>query len=253
VLLAVDIGNSHISFGLFENHTLRHHWRAATVLSRTADEYWTLFYPWLERTGLTDASWEAIVLCSVVPPTEQAFELFCQQYLGKTPFKIHSHLPLGFKFNVKVPGEVGADRIANVAYAVKHLSLPAVVVDLGTATTFDVISREGQYEGGFILPGVKMAAEALGRGTSKLPSVELVFPKSLIGKNTTECIQSGILYGYTDLIDGLLTRLRKELGEIDVAFTGGLSFLFREKITLPHRYLPNLTLEGIEIVYRDCT
>jgi type III pantothenate kinase len=252
LLLAVDIGNSQTSFGVFRDDKLLYHWRSKTESSRTSDEYAAFLFPLLDHAGLKGQSWEGIAICSVVPPVEQQFEAFCLPYLGRKPFKVNSHARLGFELKVDVPNEVGADRLANAAFAVQNLKLPAVVVDLGTATTFDVISAQKTYEGGVILPGVRMGVESLSKKTSLLPMIDVAFPASVIGKNTVTCIQSGILYGYCDLLDGLLERTIKEVGTpCEVVLTGGLAPLFLGKLRTPFKYLPNLTLEGIEILYRQ--
>jgi len=229
-----------------------HHWRLETHPSRTADEYAAFLFPLLEHAGLKKNEWEGIAICSVVPPVGDTFEAFCRDYLKRIPFKVTSQSNLGFKLNVEVPSEVGADRLANSAYAIRNLQLPAIVVDLGTATTFDVILKEKSYEGGIILPGVRMGAESLSKRTSLLPLVDVAFPKSVIGKNTITCIQSGVLYGYCDAIDGLLKRLQKEIGEpCDIALTGGVAPLIVKNLSISVKLLPNLTLEGIEILYRQ--
>ena len=252
MLLAIDIGNSQTSYGVFEGSNLLHHWRAETKVSRTEDEYASLLFPLLDYAGLKSAEWEAIIICSVVPPVERTLEAFCRLYLSHSPFKIHSGLKIGFSFDVEVPSEVGADRLANGAYAVKYLKLPAVVVDLGTATTFDVVTQDRVYRGGLILPGVRMGVEALGSKTSKLPMVDLEYPPSVIGRNTVDCIRSGILFGYLEAMNGLLDRLEVELrGLGDIALTGGLSPLFRSRMRREVKWLPNLTLEGAEIIYRQ--
>jgi type III pantothenate kinase len=250
VLLALDIGNSQTSFGVFDGRKLLHHWRAETKVSRTSDEYAALLFPLLDHVGLKQGRWESVVVCSVVPSAEQSFEQFCQDYLKISPFKIHSRMDLGLVLNVEVPGEVGADRLANAAYASRRLQLPAIVVDLGTATTFDVVSKEKVYEGGIILPGVRMGAEALSHKTSKLPLVDIQFPASIIGKSTVECLRSGILFGYCEMMDGLLERLVHEVGQpCDVALTGGLSAMFHQRLRTRTKLLPDLTLEGAVLLY----
>lgn len=252
MLLAVDIGNSQTSFGIFQNHKLLYHWRAETKISRTADEYAAFLFPLLHQAGLSN-EWEGVAICSVVPPADENFQVFCKTYLKLSPFKITANSKLGFSLNVDVPQEVGADRIANSAYAVKHLKLPAIVVDLGTATTFDVISAKPAFEGGIILPGVRMGAESLSRRTSLLPIVDVRFPQSVIGKNTVTCIQSGVLYGYCDAIDGLLKRLLRELPGATVVLTGGVAPMFLKHLSVPATYLPDLTLEGTEILFGQNT
>lgn len=249
MLLALDIGNTQISFGLFDGSTLRHHWRAETKASRTADEYASLLFPLLDHAGIGIESLTAVALCSVVPAADFSVKRFSKLYLKHEAFVVDAKAP-GLRLNVDFPSEVGADRLANAAYATHHLKLPAVVVDIGTATTFDVVGEGGVYEGGIILPGMRVAVEALGLRTSKLPVVDLSFPPNVIGKNTISCIQSGILYGYVELIDGLLRRLEKELDRPTIVLTGGMGGLLRDRLAHKAEYLPNLTLEGIELLYR---
>lgn len=251
MLLALDIGNSQTSYGIFKNGKLLHHWRSESKQTRTADEYAAFLFPLLEHAGLKGMSWDGIAICSVVPPVEKVFESFCQTYLKMKPFKVKHDAKLPFTLQVDVPHEVGADRIANSAYAVKHLKLPALVVDLGTATTIDVITEKKTYEGGAILPGIQMSFNSLSTKTSLLPLVDVDFPKSPIGKNTATCIQSGILFGYIDAIDGLLSRTVKEVGKnCEIVLTGGLAPMLAKHLRTEHRVLPDLTLEGIEILFQ---
>jgi type III pantothenate kinase len=249
VLLAIDIGNTQTSFGVFDKDKLLHHWRAETRVPRTSDEYASFLYPLLGKAGLADASWEGVALCSVVPAADATLQRFCTQYLKAAPVRIDNTLDLGVKISVDFPAEVGADRLANAAYAARFLELPAVVIDLGTATTFDVITKDG-YQGGIILPGPRLGVAALSGNTAKLPPIDLGFPKSVIGKNTVACIQSGMSYGYLDLLEGLLGRILAEVGPCEVALTGGLSYLFQQKLKAKAQYLPNLTLEGTALLYR---
>lgn len=251
MLLAIDVGNSQTSYGVFQkNGSLLHHWRSETKVSRTTEEYASFLFPLLDFAKVAKNEWDGVAICSVVPPVDHALTDFSEQYLGKTPFKVTHQIDLGFSFNVEVPHEVGADRLANAAYAVRFLKLPTIVVDLGTATTFDVITSDRKYQGGIILPGVRMGAESLSSRTSLLPRVDVAFPPSVIGKNTTTCIQSGVLWGYTDAIDGLLRRLLKEVPGAGVVLTGGVAPLFHGKLSVPSELLPNLTLEGIQILFQ---
>lgn len=252
MLLALDIGNSQTSYGIFDQGKLLKHWRAETQISRTPDEHAAFLFPLLQHAGLSLAKWEGIALCSVVPPVEDSFTLFCREYLKKEPFKVNHQSVLNFRLNVETPSEVGADRLANVAYAVKHLTLPAIVVDLGTATTFDVITADRVYQGGVILPGIRMGAQSLSAKTSLLPLVEVKFPPSAIGKNTATCIQSGVLYGYCEAIDGLLRRLQREIeGKCEIVLTGGLAPMIASQLSVPAKQLPDLTLEGTLILYEQ--
>jgi len=250
MLLVLDIGNTQTSFGIFIEGQLKHHWRAETHASRTADEYASFLFPLLAHAGLNPNQFKGIALCSVVPPVAETFKSFCIKYLRQEPFVVSATEKLGFELLVESPHEVGADRLANTAYAIEHLNLPAIVVDLGTATTFDVISHQKEYLGGIILPGVRMGAESLSSKTSLLPMIDVSFPKQVIGKNTITCIQSGVLFGYTDAIDGLLKRLQEELKTpCEIALTGGLAGLFHSKIKSSSKLLPDLTLEGTALLF----
>jgi len=250
VFFAIDLGNSQTSFGVFDESGLQHHWSLETKPSRTSDEFASFLLPLIKHVDLTKVSWEGVALCSVVPSANRAISEFCQQYLKHSPFQISASQDLGVGFNVDMPSEVGADRIANASYALAHLKLPSIIVDFGTATTFDVISEGGVYEGGPIVPGIRMSLQALGEKTAKLPFVDLQFPEKVIGKNTVECIQ-GLLYGYCDLVDGLLTRIEDEISKpTDIVLTGGHASLFQKHLKHSVQVLPNLTLEGIQLLYQ---
>jgi len=251
VLLVLDIGNTQTSFGIFDRGKLTHHWRAETQIAKTADEYASFLFPLLAHARIPVEDCDGIAICSVVPPAEESFTYFCRQYLNKEPYLVSCQSKLNFSIEVETPSEVGADRLANTAYAIQNMKLPAIVVDLGTATTFDVVTADKGYQGGIILPGVRMGAEALSRRTSLLPLIDVQFPQTVIGKNTTQCIQSGILFGYCDVIDGLLERLQRELGcKCEIALTGGLAPLFHPRIKNASTLLPDLTLEGTSLLYR---
>lgn len=252
MLLAIDIGNTQSSFGAFDGDKLLYHWRIETRASRTADEYASLLLPLFHQFGIEATSWDGVAVCSVVPAVDGQVVEFSRRYLEREPVRIHSGLPLGFSMNLSTPHEVGADRLVNVAYAIRRLPLPCIVVDFGTATTFDLISEDKIYEGGAIAPGLWMGAEGLGGRTAKLPVIDLEFPTHVIGKSTVECIQSGILHGYCALIDGLLDKMESEVGqECTVALTGGLSGRFESRLAHPVRILPDLTLEGIRLIYEE--
>jgi len=252
VLLAIDIGNSQSSLGAFDGDRLLYHWRIETRTSRTADEYASLLLPLFQQFGIEAASWKGVALCSVVPAADSQVAEFSRRYLDHEPLRIHSGMPLGFSMNLSTPHEVGADRLVNVAYAVRKLPLPCIVVDFGTATTFDFVSEDRIYEGGAIVPGLWMGAEGLGGKTAKLPLIDLEFPPAVVGKSTVECIQSGILNGYCALIDGLIGKMEAEVGrECHVALTGGLSARFESRLEHPVQILPDLTLEGIQILHTE--
>lgn len=251
MLLAIDIGNTQTSYGVFKGRRLFHHWRGETKAVRSVDEYASFLFPLLQNVGISLTDFEGVAICSVVPSCNFNLKTFCEIYLGRNPFFVSHSNKSSFSMGVETPAEVGSDRLANTAYAVEHLSLPAIVVDLGTATTFDVITADRVYQGGIILPGINMGTEGLSRKTSLLPLVDTDFPSSVIGKNTVTCIQSGILFGYCDAIDGLLKRIQDELGsECEIVLTGGISPLIHRHLKASTKILPNLTLEGIEILYR---
>jgi type III pantothenate kinase len=252
LLLAIDIGNSQTSLGAFDGERLLYHWRIETRPSRTADEYAALLLPLFAQFGLEPSSWQGVAVCSVVPAVDGQIVDFCRRYFDREPMRIHAGLPLGFSMNLSAPHEVGADRLVNVAYAIRKLTLPCIVVDFGTATTFDLVSPQKIYEGGAIVPGLWMGAEALGGKTAKLPVIDLEFPPHVIGKSTVECIQSGILYGYCALIDGLIDKIEAEWGsECHIALTGGLAGRFESRLTHACEILPDLTLVGIQMIYQE--
>jgi len=250
MLLAVDVGNSQTSYGLFDGDKLVKHWRGQTRATRTADEHAAFLFPLLHQAGVDPEKIASVALCSVVPNADYALAILARDYLHRAIFNVHCDLKLGFKIRVDTPKEVGADRLANAAYSVKFLRLPALVIDLGTATTFDVISKGPHYEGGVILPGLQMAVDALGVRTAKLPVVGLKFPTRVIAKSTIECIQSGVLYGYCDMLDGLIARTISELGEpAEIVLTGGVAPLLHKHLRTATKLLPNLTLEGIVLIH----
>lgn len=252
MLLAVDVGNTQTSYGVFKDSKLVHHWRGETKAVRSVDEYASFLIPLFQNVGVSFKDFEGVVICSVVPSCNFNLKKFAETYIEKEPFFISHANRSSFSMGVDTPAEVGADRLANTAYAVKHLSLPAIVVDLGTATTFDVITKDKVYQGGIILPGISMGAEGLSRKTSLLPLVDTDFPNSVIGKNTVTCIQSGILFGYCDAIDGLLQRIQNELkSPCEIVLTGGIAPLIHRHLRASTQFLPNLTLEGTEILYRQ--
>ncbi len=238
--------------GAFDGDRLLYHWRIETRASRTADEYAALLLPLFGQFGIEPSSWNGVAICSVVPAVDGQFVDFSRRYLDREPMRIHAGLPLGFSMNLATPQEVGADRLVNVAYATRKLPLPCIVVDFGTATTFDLVSSDKVYEGGAIVPGLWMGAEALGGKTAKLPVIDLEFPPRVVGKSTVECIQSGLLNGYCALIDGLIAKIEAEWGaKCHVALTGGLAGKFESRLGHACQILPDLTLEGIHLLYAE--
>ncbi len=246
MLLALDVGNSQTSFGVFQDGKLVHHFRSETKSSRTAEEYAAFLWPLLQFHGLSFSGWKGVAVASVVPLVNQPIRHFCRDFLKQEPFFVEARTQGQLVCRVDRPEDVGADRLANAAYAAKYLKLPAIVVDIGTTTNFDVVTAGPTYEGGAIVPGIRMGLESLGMRTAKLPIIDLEFPEKAIGRSTVDCIRVGVVLGYTSLIDGLLERMTKELGKTpEVVLTGGLGGMIQPHLRAPSRWLPNLTLEGV--------
>jgi len=250
MLLCIDIGNTNIVLGLYQGERLLHHWRIATDRERTADEYAALFLTLLEHAGLERAAVHGAAIASVVPPLTGAFVEVCRRYLGVEPLVVDAGVRTGVRLRIENAREVGADRVINAAAAFRRYGGPACVVDFGTATTFDAISAEGDYLGGAIAPGIAIAARALTEHTAKLPQVELAPPPQVIGRNTVQSMQSGILFGYVGLVEGMVARFRRELGpEMRVIATGGLAELIARETDVFQVVDPWLTLEGLRLIY----
>jgi len=250
MLLAIDIGNTNIILGVFEGEELRATWRLATGIDRTTDEYTALLLNLLQQQGLGTPDIKEVALCSVVPPLTATFEQLFQQYFHISPLVVGAGVKTGVRIRMDNPREVGADRIANAAAAHHLYSGPIIIVDLGTATTFDTVSKEGDYLGGAIAPGISTASEALFMRAAALPRVELVPPKHTIGTNTIAAMQSGIVFGYVGLIEGMVARIQQELGEkTKVVATGGYAELIAKETAVIDVVNLNLTLIGLRLIY----
>jgi type III pantothenate kinase len=249
-LLCVDIGNTNTVLGLYAGDELVTHWRIATNHQHMPDEYAVLLLSLFEQRGYGPQDVSGIIISSVVPPVTGTFEELCQTYFGQEPLVVGAGVKTGIRILYANPLVVGADRIANAA-AVKVLYPgPVCVVDFGTGTTFDGISAEGDYLGGAIAPGIRIAAEALFSRTAKLPRIELVAPDRAIGRNTVESMQSGILFGYVGLVEGMVDRFRKELGdEMSVIGTGGLAGVISQCTPVFDAVDLWLTLKGLQLIY----
>ncbi len=249
-LLCVDIGNTHIVIGGYAGNALEYHWRIETIHNRTADEYAVLLLSLLQIGGLSAQDIHDVAICSVVPPLTATFVEIAREYLHQDPMVISPDLDVGARILVDNPREVGADRLANTVAVAARYGGPACVVDFGTATTFDIISENGDFLGGAIAPGLGIAADALVRRTAKLPRVALEPPPSPIGKNTVHAMQSGIMWGYIGLVEGLVERFRQALGEkMKVIATGGLAHTMAALTPVIDHVDPWLTLEGIRLIY----
>jgi type III pantothenate kinase len=250
MLMTIDIGNTNISIGIYQGDKLGPRWRVSTDHNRMPDEYGLQFDGLLKHENLSPADISGICLASVVPPLNGIFLQACRKYLNHDPLVVDAGVKTGVRILYETPRSVGADRIVD-AVAVKHLyGVPACVVDFGTGTTFDAISRDGDYLGGAIAPGIGIAAEALFRRAAKLPRVELSTPPSVIGQNTPHSMQSGLIYGYVGLVEGMVTRFRDELGpDMKVIATGGLTEIIARETKMIDIVAPWLTLDGLRIVW----
>lgn len=250
MFLAVDIGNTNITLGLYREDVLGPRWRFATGHEKTADEYGTLMTGLFRHAGIDVAEVKAAALASVVPPLTGTFVEVCRTYLGIEPMVVDETVYTGIRVQTENPAQVGADRIVDAAAAFKLYGGPACIVDFGTATTFDAVSREGDYIGGAIAPGIGIAAAALFERAAKLPKVEIQKPPSAIGRNTAHSLQSGLLFGYVGLVEGMISRFRSELGpETKVIATGGLAEVIAQQTKSISVLAPWLTLDGLRIIY----
>ena len=250
MLLAIDAGNSNILLGIFKEDTLLYNWRLLTEVEKTCDEYGILFHNMYRSANLPSGETEAIIISCVIPPLVRTFEELCRKYFNITPLIVGPGVKTGIPIHYDNPREVGADRIVNAVSAYEHYKKSLIVVDFGTATTFDCISARGEYLGGAIAPGITISSEALFHRASKLPRVELVKPETVIGKNTVASMQSGIVYGYVGLIDGIVNRMKEEMGDAPfVVATGGLAQLIAADSETIDEVDEYLTLQGLRIIY----
>ncbi len=250
MLLVIDIGNTNIVMGVYDGKDLIKDWRIRTERNTTEDEFNILISGLFEQSGMRLTDVDRTIISSVVPPMVTILDSFCRKYLGDAPHWVdansYSRMPILFKN----PAEVGADRIVNAVAAFHKYKTSLIVIDFGTATTFDAISKKGEYIGGAISPGIMIASEALFRKASKLPRVEIfVPPERVIGKDTAAGIKSGIIYGYAGLVDGMVKRMKKEMGTNPrVIATGGLAKLMHHVSDVIEVVEPNLTLDGLRII-----
>ena len=246
MLLAIDIGNTNVTIGLFDAQKLQKTWRVSTDSSRTSDEYGLQISNMLGSNKIINE----VSICSVVPPLTPTFEVLCRRYFKVNPLTIGAGSKTGIKVMYDSPRDVGTDRIVDAAAVVHLYGGPAIIVDLGTATVFDAITASSEYLGGAIAPGMGVSADALFRATSQLRRVELSAPDSAIGKNTQHSIQSGLVLGYSELVKGMIRRFKLELGkESKVIATGGLAQVVEKEVSLFDIIDPDLTLKGLQIVH----
>jgi len=249
-LMVVDVGNTNSVFGAFRDDDLVMSLRLSTDADRTADEYGALLLPLLARAGIEPGDTRGVIISSVVPTLHPTFERLARRYFEHEPLFIEPGLETGMKVLYDPPTEVGADRIVNAVAARQIYGAPVVVVDFGTATTFDVINAAGEYVGGIIAPGLSISADALFSHASRLYRVDIRPPGEVVGRNTVGAIQSGLYYGYVGLVDGILARLEAEItGLKTVVATGGQAALIAEGSSYIREISPNLTLLGLKLIH----
>ncbi|MEE3345951.1 MAG: type III pantothenate kinase [Chloroflexota bacterium] len=250
MLIAIDIGNTNITIGLFLDSELISTWRFSTDSRKTSDEYGLLLQQVMSSNNLNADEIDSAAICSVVPPLTPTFELLCQRYLKVQPLTVMAETKTGIKILYDSPRDVGADRIVDAAAALHIYGGPCIVVDLGTATVFDAVNEHGEYLGGAIAPGMTVSADSLYRATSQLRRVELNAPEKVIGTNTTHSIQSGLVFGYSELIKGMIVRFKKEIGtNATVIATGGQADIVKDQVDEFNHIDPDLTLKGLCIVH----
>ncbi len=251
MFFAIDVGNTHIACGLYKKDELVATFRVRTEKNRTADELGMLFISFFNHFRINVNQVEGIAISNVVPPLTLTLCIMCRKYFQKEPFFIGPGIKTGMPILYDNPKEVGADRIVNAVAAYKIYKKPLVVIDFGTATTFDCVSRKGEYIGGVIIPGIEISLEALAEKTAKLPKIELVTPERVIGKSTISAIQSGIIFGYAGMIDAICGKISSEMKEKNIVFiaTGGLANVIAKETSYIQDVKPDLTLQGLKLLY----
>jgi type III pantothenate kinase len=252
MLLAINANNTNVKFGLFEGERIVGDWRLRTDGGRTADEYLVWLSQLLSLAGIDRRQIEQAIIATVVPQALFHLRMLCERHLGTTPLVVgEPGVELGIKVLLDRPNEVGADRLANAVGGHLLYHEPLVIVDFGTATTFDVVDGEGNYTGGVIAPGINLSLEALHNATAMLPRIAVDKPTHVIGKNTLDAMQSGIYWGYVGLIEGLVARITKEFGSpLTVIATGGLAPLFVDATPVIRRLEPEITMRGLVEIHR---
>lgn len=250
MLLVFDVGNTNIVLGVYKGKELVSNWRIATDKQKTSDEYGVLINELFKYEDMNFSEVSAVIISSVVPDVMHSLENFSRKYCKKEPLVVGPGIKTGINIKYENPQQVGADRIVNAVGAMEKYGTPLVVIDFGTATTFCAVSDKGEYLGGSIVPGVKISMDALFQKASKLPKVEIIKPKGVIGKNTVWAMQSGIFFGYAGLVDNIVNMMKSELGDdIKVVATGGLASLICAETKTVDHVDKFLTLDGLRIIY----
>lgn len=251
MLLTVDIGNTNVLMGIFKSESLKDTWRFFSTSSRTPDEWGSLLIIQAERFNFQLSDIKGVIISSVVPSLNPIFKKMSEIYLNLLPIFISPEINLGIKIMYEEPRMVGSDRICNAVAGFEKYGGPLIIVDFGTATTYDVVLKDGSYLGGIISPGIEMISEMLHKKTAKLPLVEQKFPKRIIGRNTEESIQSGIMFGAVVQVEGFVKLLKKEIKEKPkIIATGGIADLIQGKTNIIDYFEPFLILEGLNIIYK---
>lgn len=251
MLFVLDIGNTQMVAGVFKDDKLINSWRMRTERNKTSDELGIQFYSFLEHADIKVSDIDGIAISNVVPPLTIMLTIMSKKYFHKEPFFVGPGIKTGMPILYDNPKEVGADRIVNAVAAYKKYQSALVVIDFGTATTFDCVSKRGEYIGGIIIPGIEISLEALAERTAKLPKIELIRPEKVIAKNTVSAIQSGIIFGYAGMVDAICEKIKKEMGEKNINFiaTGGLAHVISKETNFIKEVDENLTLKGLKILY----
>ena len=250
MLLVIDVGNSNIVLGVYDGELLVRSWRLSTDKSRTSDEYAVLLHSLFDQAGLDFSEVKASIISSVVPPLTGVMEAISHDFFNLTPYVVGPGIKTGMPIHYDNPREVGADRIVNAVAGYEKHKCPLVIVDFGTATTFDYVNGRGEYCGGAIAPGLAISVEALFQRASKLPRIDIIKPPQVIAKNTVNSMQAGIFFGYVGLVDGIVEQIRAESNEeFRVIATGGLATLIAPESKTIDEVDTNLTLEGLRILY----
>ncbi len=251
MILCIDVGNTNIKYGVFDGDRLVVSFRVATDLKRTSDQYGTALIDMFAVKGISPEDISGVIVSSVVPPLNYTITHMCAGYLGVEPLVVGSGLKTGHNLRVDDAREVGADRIVNDVAAIKKYGAPLIVIDFGTATTFNVVNEQKEFIGGAVAPGMRGSMDSLVSGTAKLPRVEIETPKSVIGKNTVTNLQAGLVFGFAGLVDYIVKKIKKEMKcpEMKVVATGGFSEIIAGEISCIDHVDKLLTLQGLKILY----
>lgn len=252
MILAIDIGNTNIKYGVFDNDNLTASFRVSSRITKTADEYGSVLVNLLSTSDIKVSDIDGIILSSVIPSLNYTICHMCEYFFGINPIIVGPGVKTGLNVKADNPKEVGADIIVNSVSAFNKFGGPVIVIDFGTATTFDVISEKGELLGVVIAPGIKTSLEGLVNNTAQLPMIELDAPKTVIGKNTKHCMQSGVIFGFSGLVDNIINKIKKELGNIDVTVvaTGGMGGIIAKEVKTINVVDRTLTLDGLNYIYK---